>query len=375
MRLLERLTHHFVPGPGNQYQPKILHRPWLLFFFVIILATEGFLVSNLIARQSSQNFLAAVVPAEIIALTNTERASNNVGMLQDDALLDKAAQAKANDMATQGYFSHIGPDGKTPWQWISEAGYQYQYAGENLAVRFIDSADVVNAWMASPTHRANMVKPVYTEIGVGVAQGMFEGQSATYVVQYFGTPAQDVTIAPIASVPMTSVSTTSSSSIQKTKNSLPVTPVAVAAPETNGAQVEGASISIDPASAAANNFASYTQSFFKQAMRAFAEPERVSNWILGLCALILIIAIALTFFVHLQVQPTNLLIGGTFVALFALSLLGINTRLVGGGGGDPNSSQAASVIGASLPAGLSAQSGVLIDGGAADTGYALFPQL
>ncbi|HEY5383284.1 MAG TPA: CAP domain-containing protein [Candidatus Paceibacterota bacterium] len=327
MWLFDSFKHHFVPGPANAYQPKILHRPWLVFFFVIILATEGFLVSNLIARQSSQNFLAAVVPAEIIALTNTERASNNVDMLQDDALLDKAAQAKADDMAAKGYFAHIGPDGKTPWQWISEAGYHYQYAGENLAVRFIDSADVVNAWMASPTHRANIVKPVYTEIGVGVAQGMFEGESATYVVQYFGTPQGVVEGASVEA----------------------------AAPQS------GVSVPL-------NNFTSYTQSFFRQVMRVFAEPERASNIVLGLCAIILIIAIALTFFVHLQVQPANLLMGGAFVALFALSLLGINTLLTGGGGG-PNASQAAS------PLETSRSAGIVIDSGAASTGYALFPQL
>jgi len=191
MRLWERIKHHVVPSSGNAYRPHILHRQWLVFFFIVILATEGFLVSNLIARQSSQNFLAAVVPAEIIALTNSERTQNNVGGLTEDALLDKAAQAKAEDMAANGYFAHVGPDGKTPWQWISGAGYQYQYAGENLAVRFIDSSDVVNAWMASPTHRANMVKPVYTSIGVGVAQGMYDGQSATYVVQYFAAPLDD----------------------------------------------------------------------------------------------------------------------------------------------------------------------------------------
>ena len=123
MRLYERIKHHFVPSEANAYRPHLLHRQWLVFFFVIILATEGFLVSNLVARQTSQNFLAAVVPAEIIGLTNTERAQNNVGNLTEDALLDKAAQAKASDMAANGYFAHVGPDGKTPWQWITQYYY------------------------------------------------------------------------------------------------------------------------------------------------------------------------------------------------------------------------------------------------------------
>jgi hypothetical protein len=343
----------------------ILHRQWLIVFFVVILATEGFLVSNLIARQTSQTFLAAVVPAEIIALTNSERAQNNVGALSEDALLDKAAQAKADDMAQNGYFSHVGPDGKTPWQWITEAGYQYQYAGENLAVRFIDSSDVVNAWMASPSHRANIVKPVYTSIGVGVAQGMYEGQSATYVVQYFAAPLESASVEQVVAVQPVSVATSSTTSVLA---SAPTTTVSVTSPLPSGAQVEGASVQIAPVSIAANDFNSNIQSFVKQALRAFAEPVTTSNWILGFCAAILVLAVALTFFTHLQIQPVHLLINGAFVALLALSLLGINSLLTGGGGGNGRStSQMAS------PLEATASSGVVINTDAAEVGYALFP--
>ena len=110
------------------------------------------------------------------------------------------------------------------------------------------------------------------------------------------------------------------------------------------------------------------QSFVRQAMRAFAEPLKTSNWILGLCAAILVLAIALTFFTHLQIQPTHMLVNTAFVALFALSLLGINSLLVGGGGGrSPNASQAASPLEAAAP------SGVVITDDAVATGYALFP--
>jgi hypothetical protein len=158
----------------------VLRGSWLVFFLALVLVAEGFLVSNLITRQSSTTFLAAVLPAEVITLTNTQRIQNKVGTVTENTVLDAAATAKAQDMAAKGYFSHIGPDGKEPWAWIQGAGYDYQYAGENLAVRFVDSKDVVNAWMASPTHRANMVKASYTQIGVGVAQGMYQGQQATF---------------------------------------------------------------------------------------------------------------------------------------------------------------------------------------------------
>lgn len=372
MRLFERIKHHFVPSEANAYRPHLLHRPWLIFFFVVILATEGFLVSNLIARQSSQNFLAAVVPGEIIALTNTERASNNAGVVTDDALLDAAAQAKANDMAAKGYFSHTGPDGKTPWQWIAGSGYKYQYAGENLAVRFVDSVDVVNAWMESPTHRANIVKPVYTEIGVGVAQGMYEGQSATFVVQYFGTPLgsgganNNSTIA--ANAPAAKPASVQVTPAKVAVASTPA-PVAVSISDTPlpSGQVEGAAVSATPATLAEGNFSSYTQTFLKQLLRAFAEPKAVTNWILGLCAAILVIVIALTFFMHLHIQPTHMLMSAAFVALFALSLIGLNSRLGASGPTGDTGSLAAS------PAEALGSSAVVIGSDGASTGFALFP--
>ena len=155
----------------------------------LIVGIAALALAALFVRLSGPEMTAAVIQSEIIALTNNERVQNSVGQLAENMALDKAAQAKAQDMAAKGYFSHNGPDGKTPWQWISGAGYDYQYAGENLAVRFVDSNQVVNAWMASPTHRANIVKPQYTQIGVGIADGTYEGEPATFVVQYFGAPA------------------------------------------------------------------------------------------------------------------------------------------------------------------------------------------
>jgi hypothetical protein len=71
------------------------------------------------------------------------------------------------------------------------------HAGENLAIHFTDSSDVVGAWMDSPTHRANIMNGNYTEIGVGTAEGTYEGFKTMYVVQLFGTPALS-TVASIA---------------------------------------------------------------------------------------------------------------------------------------------------------------------------------
>jgi len=346
---------HFIPGHGNDHRPHLLRRPWLLFFLAFTLATEGFLVADLIARQTSENFLAAVVPGEIIALTNDERAQNGAGALTENTQLDAAALAKAKDMALNGYFAHVGPDGKTPWEWITGAGYQYSYAGENLAVRFVDSQDVVNAWMASPTHRENIVKPVYTQIGVGVAEGLYDGQPATYVVQYFGTPLG----AAAAAAPAPAVA------------ALPApAPVAAASPAP---QVEGASVSASapavPVAPAPAQGSSFVQSLGRALMRGLSEPASTSNWILGGSAALLLLALVLTFFIHVQIQHPRMLATGATVAGIALFLLVLNVRLTGAGGfWNSGASQAASPIEAA------ARGGVVIDSQAAATGFALFPR-
>lgn len=133
--------------------------------------------------------VAAVVSAILVDLANGDRTARSVGTLTVNPVLVAAAQAKANDMATYGYFSHISPQGVDPWHWFEQAGYTFTYAGENLAVDFSDSADVNTAWMNSPTHRENILNPNYTEIGIATAQGMYKGRLTTFVVQEFGTPA------------------------------------------------------------------------------------------------------------------------------------------------------------------------------------------
>jgi Cysteine-rich secretory protein family len=92
-------------------------------------------------------------------------------------------------MAKNEYFSHYAPDGTSPWYWFDQSGYKYVHAGENLAIHFTDSSEVVDAWMDSPTHRANIVNGNFTEIGVGTAKGTYQGYDTVYVVQLFGAPA------------------------------------------------------------------------------------------------------------------------------------------------------------------------------------------
>lgn len=154
----------------------------------VSLAGAVFLSAGMYARLLDTPQVATVVTAVLTDLTNADRAQLGLSPLTVNPVLTAAAQAKADDMVAKGYFSHTSPEGVDPWHWFQVAGYEFSYAGENLAVDFSDSADVNAAWMASPTHRENILDPHYTEVGIALAQGMYQGRLTTFVVQEFGTP-------------------------------------------------------------------------------------------------------------------------------------------------------------------------------------------
>ena len=124
----------------------------------------------------------------IIALANQDRTAQGAGTLVEDSLLDKAAQAKADDMAAKGYFAHIDPSGNAPWVWFKKVGYYYWSAGENLAIDFSDANSLNTAWMNSPLHRANIVNNSYRRVGIGIAHGTYQGKVATFIVEFFANP-------------------------------------------------------------------------------------------------------------------------------------------------------------------------------------------
>jgi len=128
----------------------------------------------------------------VFAETNRHRAENGVAALRYDATLDAAAEAKLKDMFDRQYFAHVSPTGEGPSDVIEAAGYAYVTVGENLALgNFADDRELVQAWMDSPGHRANILEPKFTEIGVAVARGMYEGRMTWMAVQEFGKPTSD----------------------------------------------------------------------------------------------------------------------------------------------------------------------------------------
>lgn len=122
----------------------------------------------------------------VIKLTNKAREKAGVAVLVKNDLLQKAAEQKAQDMIDKDYFAHVSPQGKSPWDWIQGVGYDYQYAGENLAINFTNAEDEQEAWMKSPLHQKNILNSNYEEIGVAVEQGVINGQKTILTVQEFG---------------------------------------------------------------------------------------------------------------------------------------------------------------------------------------------
>ncbi|MFH1192407.1 MAG: CAP domain-containing protein [bacterium] len=124
----------------------------------------------------------------ILDLTNKERMNENLNPLQENERLSQAAEKKAKDILDKQYFAHTNPDGKPFYAWIEDSGYHYLYAGENLAIDFSSAEAVIDGWLKSPTHRANILSDNYSEIGISVREGTFENHPAIIVVQTFGKP-------------------------------------------------------------------------------------------------------------------------------------------------------------------------------------------
>lgn len=158
-----------------------------LGLFVLMAALFALAMFSQALLISKQN-VAAVSAAKVATLTNAERTEEGLTALERNTLLDQAAQMKAQDMAAKGYYAHVSPEGLTPMHWVEKAGYRYLAIGENLVVNRTEAEQVVDAFMGSPGHRANILRKDFTEIGIGVANGVYKGKDATFTVQIFAAP-------------------------------------------------------------------------------------------------------------------------------------------------------------------------------------------
>ncbi len=205
MKIIKRLVHLLLPHESNNQKAKLLHNSSLS---LLILVFVGFqLLLDAIPRVAPRilGYAANISADEVINLTNEKRIQNGLAPLKQNSTLSAAAQAKGIDMLNKNYWAHTAPDGTQPWKFFVDFGYKYRYAGENLARDFSNASSAVDAWMASPSHRSNILSSKYKEIGIGIVEGDMDGVETTIIVQFFGTPLVDTL--PIAPVAQTNVST------------------------------------------------------------------------------------------------------------------------------------------------------------------------
>ena len=326
-RLRRTLKRYFIPHEENNHKPQMLRSRTLFFAcFAIILVEVAFIVGPLYLINRSRLFGIIVVNA-LVDETNQNRIANNLPPLQINPLLQAAAQDKANDMATNGYFAHTSPAGLSPWYWFGKVGYDYAAAGENLAVNFSDSQDVMNAWMNSPEHRANILDANFTQIGMATAQGTYDGAPATYVVEEFGEPAAAVVLAASASA-AAAVSVTASAPARAKPSgggattTEPVS-VAVKGAATQAANQPAPSAPVVPVVASTPR-ANILQN--NPIQDAVAAPRSIANdfylFVIGLFAL----ALVLNIFIQIRIQYPSLIFGGVVVIALAAMFIVLNQQ-------------------------------------------------
>jgi hypothetical protein len=247
---------------------------------------------------------------------------DNLPPLQVSPLLAKVAQEKVNDMVVKNYFAHTSPAGLSPWYWFENVGYNFTYAGENLAVDFSDSQDVTSAWLNSPEHRANILNVDFTQIGIAIATGTFGGNPAIYVAEEFGAPSPLMAEQSVAPV----------SALKKTAAAPKSAPTAIATLELQTSSSEQTFVAVKGATAEATSaVASVTGSAPITAQipasepqtnvvqQALVNPRSTINNIYLFMAFLFAFALALNIFVKIRIQHPNVILGG-FVAI---SLAGI----------------------------------------------------
>lgn len=197
MRFFRILYHWLVPHEGNNHRAKALHHD-ALFAYVLLLCVFNLGIRYFHGKAPDVLGYAVDIRVEqLLAATNAQREAAGLSPLKLDNALSAAAAAKASDMFANNYWAHNSPLGKTPWDFIISSGYRYTLAGENLAKNFQTSDGVVDAWMNSPTHKANIVKGGYRDVGFAIVNGVLNGEETTLVVQMFGT----TNAAPVAQIP------------------------------------------------------------------------------------------------------------------------------------------------------------------------------
>ncbi|MDB5254906.1 MAG: hypothetical protein JWL92_282 [Candidatus Nomurabacteria bacterium] len=316
--MLNWLKLHFIPHEANGHRPHILHHKNIhrILGFVVFLEIFAFLIPSLLVTSNADT--GNILPSILSELTNHERTQLNLPALSVNQTLNEAAQEKADDMAANQYFAHTSPDGKTPWFWLKKVGYTYSYAGENLAINFTDAKDLTQAWMNSPTHRANITKTNYTQVGTGVAEGTYQGSPTIFVVQVFGLPAATAAKAPETTIP---------TEVAKTPEPT-VVAVETATPDVLGAETASAPAevsTVQPESPVVSS--GISEHYTNLLQRLMASPRNTTNILLFIIMGIVALAVFLNMGIKISHHHPDLILNGVMAIAVISSVFVINSYI------------------------------------------------
>lgn len=181
------LAHYLFPHTKNNHRAKLLHNSTLVIVIAILFFSSLFLIHERKTHPDILGISYSISTEELLFLTNQKRAENGLPPLSLNPELSSAASAKASNMFSNNYWAHFAPDGTSPWYFIKQSGYNYVYAGENLAKGFTTSGETVNAWMNSPSHRDNVLNKNYSDVGFAIVEGNLLGEDTVLVVELFGS--------------------------------------------------------------------------------------------------------------------------------------------------------------------------------------------
>lgn len=188
-----------VPYQENQFRPHLIRWQGLALAGLMIVSVQALTSYASTGRISVLGSTTSPTISGLLTETNEARQKSGLTSLKLSTKLDKAAAAKADDMMKNNYWAHVSPSGVQPWFWLDQQGYSYQVAGENLAKNYASSSSTVKAWLASPTHRANVLNSKYSEVGFAVVDGKLQGQDTTLVVALYGEPESSAVLSSVDS--------------------------------------------------------------------------------------------------------------------------------------------------------------------------------
>jgi hypothetical protein len=185
-------------------------RPYWPYLPMLLIIGAGIFGNGLLKPSGSVlAYQSNYSDSSLLNSTNTDRSANKVSSLSLNSTLDGVATQKADEMVSENFWSHISPSGQTPVDLLAASGYNFSEAGENLAYGFSNAPTVIQAWMNSPDHRANMLNGSYSQVGFGVAESknyLGRGPAVVVVAEYAEPASTGSVVATINQPPSQPVS-------------------------------------------------------------------------------------------------------------------------------------------------------------------------